>query len=312
MVDLRKGWNAVYLEVEPASSSPEAVFGSIPVDIVATYFASKTSVQFVTDPGTDLFRNLGWAVWYAADRPDAFLTTLDAVYGRRAYLVHAQRDHRWNVKGTVLPEETIWRPDSFNFVGFQVASPGAPSFAQFFGGSKAHRHNKIYRLADGAWRRVTRPDAEPMKSGEAFWIFCEGASAYQGPLDVQTRLRKGLLLVDGATDDLIVRNDSDFPITATVEHVTPLSESVPLSVKVRVVGDPAAPVRSGAAPKPSGKWTQTLPVLEGRRALRIPFETRRAEMGQAVHASLLKITTDLGTESWVPVIGYRSDLAAGR
>lgn len=307
-IPLKKGWNAVYLEVEPAQFEPAELFGGTPVDIVATYFASGAATQFVSNPDVDLFKNLGWAVWYAGDRPDAFLTTLDAIYGRRAYLLHTTSDHQWSVTGNALIGEVVWQADSFNFVGFPVAAPGAPSFTEFFVGSKAHQHNKIYRLTDGAWRRVTDPGAEAMRSGEAFWIFCEGASKYSGPVSVQTRFRKGLLLLDGSTDKLILRNHTDHPVSASVEHVAGTGDAVPLSLMVRVLGEPSAHIKMVGASKPAGTWIQQLPPIEAGKAIALPFTARRKEMAKEAHQSLLKITTDLGTEAWVPVSGYRSDL----
>ena len=40
----------------------------------------------------------------------------------------------------------------------------------------------------------------------------------------------------------------------------------------------------------------------------VPLEARVQELTAAAHGSLLKITTDLGTEQWIPVIGIRKDL----
>ena len=307
-ISLQKGWNAVYLEVEPADSDPARIFGGHPIDIAATYFPTKGSTQFVTDPGVNLFKNLGWGVWYAGERPDAILTTLDAIHGRRAYLVHAKHDYQWSVRGAVGREEVLWQPDAFNFVGFPVASVGGPSFAEFFSGSDAQRHNRVYRLVNGAWRQVVNPAAEPMKSGEAFWSYCEGSSRYRGPLCVETQFRQGLVLVDGSADKLVLRNETGHPISASVTHVTPIEQSVPLSALVRVVGDPEDPVRYVSAKQPAGTWTHSLPTLEAGQAIALPFEARRKEMDHANHGSLLKITTDLGTECWVPVVAERSDL----
>src|SRR5262245_12293010 len=85
---LKKGWNAVFLEVDPADPAPTTVFARTPVDIAASFYAPASSAQFVSNPSVDLFKMAGWGVWYAENRPDAFLKTLHAVNGRQAYLVH--------------------------------------------------------------------------------------------------------------------------------------------------------------------------------------------------------------------------------
>ena len=308
VIALKTGWNAVYLEVEPVDSDPNVIFKGAPVDMVASYFGSKSSVQFVTDPSVDLFKNLGWAVWYRGDRPDAFLTSLDAVYGRRVYLVHALSDLQWNVEGTPLKNEVEWRTDQFNLVGFPLASPGAPSYGEFFKAAKGLRTDRIYRLIDGVWKKVANVAATPMRSGEAFWIYCDGPCSYSGPLEVETKFRSGLLMADGGTDSLILRNVSSDPIEVTIEHADQETSPVPLSLVVKIVGAPSALVSNIAIDQPSGAWTEVL-TLDAGEKLALPFSVRVAEMNSSLQVSVLKISTALGTESWVPVAATRSDLS---
>ena len=146
-----------------------------------------------------------------------------------------------------------------------------------------------------------------MRSGEAFWIYCDGPSDYQGPLRVETQLGEGLLLGGGAAS-VILRNECPHPLTPTVEHVAGGGTGVPLSVLVRIIGNPEAPVKAMGVPMPAGGWQQPMPPLEVAASIAIPFECRAAEMGLPKLGSLLKITTDLGTVTWVPVVGYRADL----
>ena len=69
----------------------------------------------------------------------------------------------------------------------------------------------------------------------------------------------------------------------------------------------AAPVMTMAARMPAGAWEQPLPPMEAGGALAMPFECRTPEMVRARQGSLLQITTDIGTETWVPVLGTRDD-----
>lgn len=309
---LQEGWNAIYLEVQPDDRDPAAVFANLPVDIVASYFEPNQPTQFVTDPSADIFREAGWGVWYAPDRPDAFLTTLFAIYGSRAYLVHAQSAANWALEGAVVLEPVRWRPDSFNLVGFGVDRLAPPTFAQFFAGSDAQRTDRIYRLKNGKWTRVSDPAAETMRSGEAFWIYCEGSSEYQGPLSVATQLRQGLVPSE-RQDTLKLRNHTDHPVTPTLAHVPTGNEPVPLSLVIRTTdetqqGGIASMLRYVSAPQPTGAWTLSLPPIEAGEGMGIPMEARLEEMSAYFHSSLLKITTDLGTEQWIPVSALRPDL----
>ena len=305
-IGLQAGWNAVYLEVAPLVDSPADVFHGLPVDRVATVIQNPQSNQFVTDPSVDLLKGLGWAVWCAPGLPEAFLKSLDAIAGNQAYLIHAKSACQWRVSGQVQAALTKWQPDAFNLVGFPVRTTGGPTFAEFFAGSKAHHGQTIYRLVGGRWKLVLQPSAEAMRSGEAFWIFCKGGSDYQGPLRVETANRQGLVFGSGVAQ-MIVRNDCPHPLTATVRHLPGDDAPLPLSVLIQVYGNVAAPVMTMATRMPAGAWEQPLPPMEAGGALAMPFECRTPEMVRARQGSLLQITTDIGTETWVPVLGTRDD-----
>jgi hypothetical protein len=305
-IALHQGWNAVYLEVDPANDAPASVFSGLPVDKVATLFKNPGNQQFVTDPGIDLTKAQGWGVWYAPELPEAFLKSLDAIDGNRAYLIHAKSDCQWRPSGRVTGDAVTWQPDAFNFTGSPVATVGGPTFAQFFAGSKAHKNQAIYRLVNGRWKQVLQPTAETMRSGEAFWIYCKGSSDYQGPLRAEVS-GLGLALGQGPAD-LTLRNEAPHPLTPTIHHVPGDASPLPLSILIKTYGDPNAPVKTVPANLPAAAWQQALPPLEVAGAIAIPFECRSGELLKPLQGSLLKITTDLGTETWVPVSGRRDSL----
>jgi hypothetical protein len=189
-----------------------------------------------------------------------------------------------------------------------VSASGGPTFGEFFAGSKAHKDQPIYRLVDGRWKKVLQASAEAMRSGEAFWAFCKGPSDYQGPIRVETDTRNGLVL--GANGSrLVLRNESPHPLATEVHHLAADGPALPLSIMVRSFGDRAAPIRSLPAEMPAGPWRQPLPPMEKGGSMAVPFECRAAAMSRPRQTSLLKVTTDLGTETWVPVVGFRDDLA---
>jgi hypothetical protein len=308
-IQLHRGWNAVFLEVYPGETKPSALFAQTPVDIVAAFFAPGSSAQFMTQPGADLFSQAGWGVWYAENRPDAFLKTLYSIYGQQGYLIHAKSDSTWTVTGAVVPAQTKWQANAYNFVGFSMHPTAAPTFAQFFSGAAALRHNKIYRLVNDMWRRVSDASAETMRPGEAFWIYCDGATTYQGPLRVETKTRTGLVLGKDE-DNLTLWNDTPNPLQPTVEHVVAEGSSVPLSLVVQVTSATNTLTKSVSVAQPAGGWTQPLPPLEAGAACKMPLEARTQDMSANIQGSLLKITTDLGTVQWLPVFCLRQDLEA--
>lgn len=306
-LELRTGWNAVYLEVDPLEPGPNALFAGLPVDVVAAYLPSPGGAQFVENPQADLLRAYGWSVWYAPHRADAFLGTLYAVYGAKAYLVHATTNVQWTVHGAVATDVVRWTPNAFNFVGFPVVTPGGPTFRQFFEASAAHNHNKLYRLVDGTWRQVLDPGAAAMRSGEAFWIYCDGHSDYPGPLEASTTSQLGLVLSSQGGSDLVLRNRTGHPLGVTVEHSTEGNDPVPLSVPVLAFDPDVNKLGTLQADLGSGSWTQDLPPLEAGAALRLPFRLRLQDMTTGVRHSLLKVHTDLGTLSYIAVTASRDD-----
>ncbi len=304
-IALSAGWNAVYLAVEPTESEPEKVFAGLPVDTVAGLFENPVSNQFVTDPSVDLLKAQGWGVWYAPGKPEAFLKSLDGILGNHAYLIHAKSACTWKATGDALMPAISWRPDAYNFVGFGVRAVGGPTFAEFFAGSPAHTGQAIYRLSDGRWKKVINPAAETMRANEAFWIYTKGSSDYQGPLGIDTVSHTGLLLGTGA-DQMIFRNTLTHPLTPLVEQVQPKNgPALPLSFVVKTLGAAEKPVGTSPAAMPASAWQQDFPPLEGGKAIAVPMQVRSSELLKSKQGSLLKVTTDLGTEAWVPVNGFR-------
>ena len=185
---LRAGWNAVYLSVDPPNPQPQAVFTNQPVDKVAAYFSSRTPVEFIQDPASIPWKQKGWNVWYAPALPEGQISDLSALSGGQGYLVHALSATVVNVTGKPGIYRTRWKSDAYNFTGFPVDPANPPTFASWFAGSSAHqstKHAAIYALNDSAqWVVVDHPELTVITPGVAYWVFCQGASDYQGPVDI--------------------------------------------------------------------------------------------------------------------------------
>ncbi|WP_372806042.1 hypothetical protein [Pontiella sp.] len=304
-LELEKGWNAIYLTVEPVDSYPPAVFTNSPVDIAATYDGIFSPRQFSSDPAANMLNQLGWGVWYAPPRPDSFLSDLSAIHGQKPYLLHAKAACRLEIAGEVEMPNVRWQPNAYNLVGFDLDSLAPPTFAQFFAGSTAHAESNVYRLVGGSWRKVLAPDTAAMRSGEAFWIHCNGNSNYQGPLKAETATFGGISL--GLTgDNLVIRNETVHPLEAKMVHVVGNGNGLPLAIVIEIIGEEVG-MESLKIPMTNGAWNIALPPLEAGGAVRIPLALRMEAMTQAEGQALLCIETDLGTQTWLPVTGYRED-----
>jgi hypothetical protein len=290
-IQLLAGWNAVYLEVDPLENTPETVFQRTPFEIVARYFSSHSTVQFISDPEERPWNEPGWGVWYAPERSDHFLSSLHAIHGNNAYLIFSRENFVWQVTGQVVLRKHRWRASSFNLTGFSVDQSFPPSFDTFFAGANGLIGSRIFRLVDGKWGRVTS-GASRMRSGEAYWIYCEGQTSYQGPIDWNV---PGVGTLDfgelGEELEVAFSNRMGVPAGINVEFV---SGDLPL-FHVRRNPETLLKVASELPP------ALTLPDVEagGWRSLRL--QVRREYMGTPVQGALLRVTSEAGVQVWVPV-----------
>ncbi|MCF7731517.1 MAG: hypothetical protein K9N23_07510 [Akkermansiaceae bacterium] len=294
---LAKGWNAVFLEVDPVERAPGAVFANVPVDIVARYFTLVTPVQYISDPADEPWKTKGWGVWYAPTREDAFLTSLHAIQGNRCYLIHATAAATWKVTGAVRLQQTSWKTDSFNLFGACIDPAAAPTFGRFFSGAGGRIGSRIYRLVEGKWTKVNQPDATAMRPGEACWVFCSGQTSYQGPLDVTAGGDGGLDFgTTGETLEVAVRNALPATADISVVRVAPsgAGTSLPLNRVRRNLAQLETTYPDLTAPIGFGG------VASGGEA-RVGIQLRRDRMTAAAQSTLLKITSSSGAVAWVPV-----------
>jgi hypothetical protein len=201
-ISLNPGWNAVYLEVQPLSNSPAVVFRDLPGgSSVWAWTGKDASVQFIQDPGEAPVVTPKWLAIFASSA-ESYLNNLHAITANSAYLIHVAgtSSRTINVEGRPTIRHKGWVPDSFNLTGFGFVST-PPTFAAFFAPSNSHRNQAIYRLNNGtgAWEMVNNPAVTAMRSGEAFWIYCQAGSDYQGPLTVEAENADGLDFGTGNT-----------------------------------------------------------------------------------------------------------------
>jgi len=293
-VQLKKGWNAVHLEVSPSDADPAKVFAGTPIDVVARYFRLITSVEFIASPDDAAWKREGWGVWYAPDREDTFLTDLHAIQGNQTYLIHSKEDHLWSVSGTVRHTRRVWHHDSYNLVGFSVDPASPPTFAQLFEGAGAEIGQKIYRLQDGKWVKVLSPASTRVRSGEAFWTFCSGRTDFQGPIDLDLP-GSGELDFGSRSQGLTIR--------------WALNNSASGGLQVGFAPGSGAPFPIRRVQRDLSTLTETAPLLgsghgfgaDGARSGKFVLMVRQEDLGESEEGALLRFSDGKGCVEWVPV-----------
>ncbi len=284
-IPLQVGWNAVFIEVEPLDTDPAVVFDGAPVEMVATYFADRSPVQFLRDPDEQPWTDSGWSTWYAPSRPDAFLSKLHAIQANRPYLIKATAAHTLNILGEIKFRRLDWQPNSLNFVGFHVDPAAPPACEAFFAGSSSHTGQRIYKLVSGRWTLVTNLSGEPLGSGQAFWVGCAEGSDYQGPLSLTIPVGDTLDFgVQCATQTLGMTNSGTTPLTVTV---TDVGQSLPLVYRV-------FDLATGETSYTDLPATLDMGTVEAGASVSLALMVKREAFTQAEHSTVLKIATDNG------------------
>ena len=302
-VGLHKGWNAIFLQIDPTNASPADCFQGTPVTLVAQFVGNASVVQYVQNPSTNgISRQSGWLVWYAPGRPDAFLTQLFSLSGNTSYLVYSQSDFSWSVTGNVVIASIAWKPNSFSLVGFSLDDLSPPTFNQFFDGSDEHHPYRIYRLVNDNWTLVDQAQTTQMHSGEAYWIYCKGSSDYQGPLYLKAPVGGTLAMAGANPVGVLLANKSKNPLLVRVENVSG-SAALPLAFILRAVTETNVVSAAFDLPNP-----YNMPSFDAGESRGFWLTARTEQMAADTQTGLLKITTDLGTQYWLPVKASRSAL----
>lgn len=320
-MELRPGWNAVYLEVQPEPAGSDALFAGLPVESVWTWNRSGASAEFIQDPTQLIVGQEDWLTYLPPQHPAAGQTTLHALSGGRAYLVRildGAAAFPWTVTGRPVLRPPAWVPDSWTLTGFAVREANPPSIRDLLAGSSAHAGQPILRLGTaGRWEPVPAANA-PMRPGEAFWVRTAGASDFGGPVEVRLTDRTGLLFGgDLVEQEILIVNRSAQSRAVTVAPAasagapagqTPVAGPVPLSY--RVAG-------SGAGEPAWQPWSEALQrTLAAGETWRLRIAVRRRDLpatggASALFQSLL-VVTDAGGGRWtIPVSAARAGVAGG-
>ncbi|MEM9530888.1 MAG: hypothetical protein AAGA23_08210 [Pseudomonadota bacterium] len=232
---LQPGWNAIYVELEPDDKEIQNVFAGLPVRSVWRWIPPQPGVDFISDPAEGLLNVDGWYPYFPETEPESFLTSLFSVDANTAYLVNIQSSSSVTLTITGQPrlERVRWNTDGFTLTGLPVAESGAPSFGEYFEASEQHSGQPVYRLGSGGvWELVSSPYSLDVNSGEAYWVFTDGASAFQGPLEIDIEGDEDIEFGNASTDRLIsLINNGTADTVVTVSRGA--GDAMPLAYELR-------------------------------------------------------------------------------
>ena len=313
-LNLRAGWNAVFIEVLPDPAHCDTLFAGKPIDSVWAWNRRFSTMQYV-DARTLVPGQPDWLTWLPAANPARAAVNLFLIQGGRPYLIKTTSATTLTLTGTPVIRNTDWLTDSFNLAGFYVSSNSPPNFYNYFAPSPAHDGQPLYRLnASGAWERIISPSQTLVNRGESYWVLSQGYSSYPGPMKLSFEQGRGLDFGRTLTElTLRIKNTSSNQTTFTVRKLPSgappntnypaLAGDVPLSYWVLNLATnqtswlplPAALTSSSMAP--GSEWSLRLAV---RRADMAAFSLP-AGYADSAYQSLLEVTDTAGSRQVVPV-----------
>lgn len=300
--NLRQGWNAIWLEVEPADPRPEVVFRTVPIASVWTFQRRLTAVDYIASPTEPIWNRDQWLLHVPTNRLQSLDNNLGEIHGGRAYLVLSDGPGPLIVSGRPVNTPLAWAADAYNLRGFPIDPGAEPSFRDFFRPSPAHadpatgRLQPIYRLnAGGTWELVQPGDA--MNAGVAYWVYAKGASDYVAPFRLQ--FESGDSVDFGRALDafsITLVNQGTQPVFATVSEGSLPSAGSALSYQQF---NPTVGVQWPSLPA-------FFPMpLEGGAQESIRFGFRRQQLGAPNYETLMEVRDNAGTRYRFPVTGER-------
>ncbi|VGO20813.1 hypothetical protein [Pontiella sulfatireligans] len=245
-ITLDKGWNAVYLYVQPTNSSCDAVCTGWPVDFVSLYNQERAAVQYVSDPDETVDTAEDFFTWRPGHPSGG--NSLSSLIGGHSYLIYATTSFSTSLSGNAVVPRIQWLPkgesERVNLVGFCV-QPADAFFGDYLSGA-GFENLSIYTVGGtnssatltqlGGFTGST--SSEEITRGQAYFISCDKVSSYCGPLRVSPAGSGGLFFA--STDSYAtasLKNESGDELDVTVEIMDTTAQSVVDLLKVYDVSD---------------------------------------------------------------------------
>lgn len=224
-IDLRIGWNSVFVEVDPSPESSDLLFGGKPIETVwmraADPLVSGPPVNCLgsEDPNCRPKLSSLWRVWVPAGDPGRPVSNLPTMRGGRAYLIKATAVTTLTLVGKPSAKVTQWRA-GFNHAGFHIDPEAPPTFDAYLSASPVHAGTSIYKKKeDGTLDPITNL-GEPIAAGTAYWVKTTGDLEYGGPIEIDIHSRTGIAFGRTQTEhSLSIKNLATAQRTVSLDYV---------------------------------------------------------------------------------------------
>ncbi len=240
--DLKAGWNAVFLHVDPSHATIGELLATDPdgsIEEIWMWKPAASSQQFVQSPQLPSSTGSQWVNWSRVLGDGA---PLQKLIPNAAYLVRVRTEianYAWQLKGRAVVPRYQWSGSGLNFLGFPTAPVAPPSFDDFLAlaPTEFQRTAEVYRypggdLGPGNPGRVFALRTTPVRRGEAYWIRAgEVYNHYYGPFEV----------VAGGSG-MVAYGESLSTVSVRLRNLT----ASPLTVTLNLIASEAPP--SGLAP----------------------------------------------------------------
>ena len=265
-IDLKPGWNGVFLHVDASHSDIVDLEGlDSNITDIWLWRPKLKSDQFIQDPDVPTDTKSRWVRWNKGLGPSS---SLQRLVGNSAYLVrYGEKNEdgtwspntgiKWNIKGIPVPPSYKWTSTGLNFFGLPNHPNNLVSFERFFppdilnGEPSAQFYT--YRggeLSDIAGSRnpdeVVAKRSTAMRRGEAFWMrIGDSFNTYFGPFDLVLQNSQGAHFGESRERyRIVVRNRVEEAITVTMslrdsESAPTGQSSLKNGLKILVRGTPS-------------------------------------------------------------------------
>ncbi len=317
--DLKAGWNAVFLHVDPSHASIATHLASDPnasIEEIWLWQPPVSLAQFVQSPQ----QPENGSQWRAWKRTEAGSSALQNLIPNAAYLIRVRSDiptYQWQLKGKATIPRYQWTSSGLNFVGFPTVTGTPPSFEDFLAQAPPdfQQTAEIFRypggdLGPGNPLQVLTLRSTTVNRGEAYWVRAgEVFNRYYGPFEVVLG-GSGVVSLGDRVSVTSVRLKNLTPNALTVSLNLLASESPPAG-QAAIVNVPPLLVRGDRNPTNLTYTYLTLPVGTARSWTLAPYGQPGADTEVVIGLDRSIFTGNVG-DLFAGVLSFTDSLAQSR
>lgn len=251
-IQLKPGWNAVFLHVDASHRTLNATVGNDSANPIQEVWRwNPPPVAQFTDNPAEPMSATEWTAWNRTNSASA----LQRLTGDTAYLVRVGtgvETYEWNIKGRPIPPRHSWSTSGLNLIGFPTVPANPPTFAAFLANAPELQGitPEIYLynggdLGPGNPVLLASPlfAEQTVQRGAAFWMRAGSVfNRYFGPFEVELPSSGGIHYgEEQGTAVFRLRNRTDRRLT--VRLALQSSAAAP-GDETEIAGDPPLLIRT--------------------------------------------------------------------